>query len=320
MILGYPAMLLNLLTIVILGVMTGAVVATPIAWWVSARLPALCLRSRQSALWLLAVFPLVSGLITALLSVLPELFPESDLWLGGIIHWHHVYLLSPTTWHGVFILASLAFLLGVAIISARKSITDYQRQCFLAQLSDKKEGVLAEVDAAVPMAFAVGLWRPQAFITSGLASQITCEERQVINLHEQAHVHRKDPLKKFLFQVLTSLYPAKIRGVFQFELDLTLEQSADEAVLQRYSREAIAQSLLTVAKLTACFERNNVYSQGQCHFAQQAVERRVHHLIGLSQYRSLPVLPTVFLVIISLLCSAASVDVLHHSFETLFLH
>lgn len=320
MILGYPAMLFNLLTIAILGMMTGAVVATVIVWLVAGRLPSLSLRSRQSALWLLALFPLISGLTTVLLSILPEFFPHTDLWLAGIIHWHHVYFLSPTTWHGIFLLICLTFLLGALIVGARKSVTDYQRQCFLAQLSDKKEGVLAEIDTIVPMAFAVGLWRPQAFITSGLAGQITSEERQVINLHEQAHVRCKDPLKKFLFQILTSLYPAKIRSILQSELDLALEQRADEAVLQRYSREAIARSLLTVAKLTARFEHDNHHRQGQCHFAQQAVERRVHHLIGLSQYRSLPVLPTACLMIISLLCSAASVDVLHHFFETLFLH
>jgi Zn-dependent protease with chaperone function len=319
MILGYPALALNLVTVAILGMMTGAVVAAVIARVVDGRLSSLGLRSRQSALWLFALFPVISGSTTTLLSILPELFPESDLWLAGIIHWHHVYLLSPTTWHGVFLLVCLVSLFTFLIVGARKSITSYQRQSFLAQLSDKKEGALAEVDATVPMAFVVGLWRPQAFITSGLARQITLEERQVISLHEQAHVRQKDPLKKFIFGILTSVYPAKIRGFLQSELDLTLEQTADEAVLQRYSRQAVARSLLTVAKLTASFERN-VHNQRPCHFAQQAIERRVHHLIGLSQYRALPVLPIVIFMIISLLCSAASVDVLHHFFETLFLH
>lgn len=51
------------------------------------------------------------------------------------------------------------------VSSARKGLAGVSRYRLLAQLGQAQEDGLTEVDAAAPMAFVVGFWRPRAFIT-----------------------------------------------------------------------------------------------------------------------------------------------------------
>ena len=100
MIFGYPALFLHLLTILILGMVTGTMMASLLVRLVASRLPHYQLAIRRNLLWAFAVFPLFAGVAAALLSYLPEWKPQANLWLADIIHWHHAYLFSPASWHG----------------------------------------------------------------------------------------------------------------------------------------------------------------------------------------------------------------------------
>lgn len=321
MILGYQALALNLVTIIFLGMLAGTVIGTIVTGMVSRHLPQLDLRSRRWALWLAAAFPLLSGLVTVALSLLPEWLPQSDMWLAGIIHWHHAYLFSPASWHGVFLLACSILLVVYGVASARKGVANSSRYRLLAQLGYAQKDGLTEVDAAAPMAFVIGFWRPRAFITTGLSRHISEQDAQIIHLHEQVHVRRRDPLKKALFRFLTAVYPAPVKRALEAEMDLVLEQAADESVLRHYpDKSAVAGALLRVARLQASFRTSVPASTGACHFVQHAIERRVHYLLGAHVSQSLPLLPFVAVLVLCLLGSAAGVDLLHHSLETVFLH
>ena len=108
--------------------------------------------------------------------------------------------------------------------------------------------------------------------------------------------------------------------VLEWRFELVQEQRADEWVLRRYPNpSAIAQSLLNVEKLAARF-RQQQPCRASCHFAAHAVQRRIMHLLGPADHRSLSVVVVGVVVVVAALCSAASVDLVHHFLETLFLH
>jgi len=320
MIFGYPALLLHLLTILMLGVLGGIVITAIIVRFVMPGFEGYSLTMRSNLLWLIASFPIIAGGAAVILSVMPELFPASHLWLAGIIHWHHAYLFSPASWHGVFLSLCLLSIFIAFAFGAWRTRALSRRYTLLAALSERSEGGLAELDADAPMAFVAGLLSPQAFITRGLASSISEEERHIIGLHEQAHIVRRDPLRKSLFAMLVGLYPSPVRRFLQAELELVQEQRADQWVLRRYPNpSAIAQSLLNVEKLAARFRQQQPY-RASCHFAAHAVQRRIMHLLGPADHRSLSVVLVGVVVVVAALCSAASVDLVHHFLETLFLH
>jgi Zn-dependent protease with chaperone function len=321
MIFGYQALVLNLIAMIFLGMLAGAVIGSILTGILGRHLPHLDLRSRRWMLWLAAAFPLLAGFVTVVLSLLPEWLPESDMWLAGIIHWHHAYLFSPASWHGVFLLACLIVITACFVVSARKGVADSSRYRLLAQLGYAQKDGLTEVDAAVPMAFVIGFWRPTAFITTGLSRHISEQDAQIIRLHEQVHVRRRDPLKKALFRFLTAVYPAPVKRALEAEMDLVLEQAADESVLRHYpDKSAVAGALLRVARLQASFRTSVQASTGACHFVQHAIERRVQYLLGAHVSQPLPLVPFVAVLVLCLLGSAAGVDLLHHSLETFFLH
>ena len=98
MIFGYPALWLHLLTILMLGMLGGMLITAIVVRLLMSRFPGYSLATRHNLLWLFALFPLIAGGTAVVLSFMPEWFPASDSWLAGIIHWHHAYLFSPTSW------------------------------------------------------------------------------------------------------------------------------------------------------------------------------------------------------------------------------
>lgn len=320
MIFGYPALWLHLFTILILGMLGGMVITAIVVRLLMSRFAGYSLAARSNLLWLFALFPLIAGGTAVVLSFMPEWFPASDSWLAGIIHWHHAYLFSPTSWHGVFLALSLLSIFAVLAVGAWRVWVQSCKYSLLTSLSESREGGFAELDADVPMAFVAGLLSPKAFITRGLSSSISEQERLIISLHEQAHIARHDPLWKSLFTLLVGAYPSPVRRFLQAELELVQEQRADQWVLSRYPNpSAIAQSLLNVEKLAARF-RQQQPCRASCHFAAHAVQRRIMHLLGPADHRSLSVVLVGVVVVVAALCSAASVDLVHHFLETLFLH
>ena len=94
MIFGYPALLLHLLTILMLGMFGGMAITAIVVRLLMSRFAGYSLVARSNLLWLFALFPLIAGGTAVVLSFMPEWLPASDSWLAGIIHWHHAYLFS----------------------------------------------------------------------------------------------------------------------------------------------------------------------------------------------------------------------------------
>ncbi|HEY9032840.1 MAG TPA: M56 family metallopeptidase [Pseudomonadales bacterium] len=321
MILGYPAMLLNAITIALLGMIAAAMLASVLVCFWADQLPRLAVPQRRRLLWCVAGFPFSAALVAVLLSLLPEWQLVATSVLSDIIHWHHVYLFAPVSWHGFFLLAGLLAFFSMLVIGLAKAVRDGRRLHLLKQFGRAGTDSLTEIDAPAPMAFASGLWRPQAFITTGLSCRIAADEREIICLHEQAHVSLRDPLKKYVFSLLLFFYLPPVRRLLKAEFDLVLEQTADDWVLSRCAdRTAIASTLVKVMRLKEALQPAPMPEITACYFAACAMERRIRHLLGVNDYRSLPLLLVTSTMLGLLLASAVAVDLLHHLLETVFLH
>ena len=140
---------------------------------VASRLPHYQLAIRRNLLWAFAVFALFAGVAAALLSYLPEWKPQANLWLADIIHWHHAYLFSPASWHGVFLLFCLIGLLALFAWRGWQGVSEVQRQQLLGLLSERDKDGLAELDTPVPMAFVAGFMQHCSYQNTRLAYFIT---------------------------------------------------------------------------------------------------------------------------------------------------
>jgi len=147
-----------------------------------------------------------------------------------------------------------------------------------------------------------------------------------VRLHEEAHVRRRDPLKKLLFALLAGFFPGAQRNYLNRQMMLCMEQCADEQVSrQGWSETFIAQTLLKVTRLSnglplSGLQAGNAGSPLCCHFALDQLDARILYLLADNKGRSCP---TILIGILFLLLAASclfSVDALHHIIETLFSH
>jgi beta-lactamase regulating signal transducer with metallopeptidase domain len=139
--------------------------------------------------------------------------------------------------------------------------------------------------------------------------------------HEQAHVDRRDTLKKLVFSFLSSFLPSRVAQPMRQAMSLCMEQCADEcAVSQGRNRADVAMTLIKVTKLMRSQGAAVDVAPLQSAFGDSEVYARVAYLL-----RSKPACsaPTVLMIAlfssIALLC-LFSVDRLHHVIETLFTH
>ncbi|HBR95894.1 MAG TPA: hypothetical protein DD979_00755, partial [Gammaproteobacteria bacterium] len=177
------------------------------------------------------------------------------------------------------------------------------------------------LESREPQAFSAGLWAPHVFISTALMAQLNARELQVVRQHEQAHVERRDSLKKLGFSVLSSFFPAGVAMALRRAMSLCMEQCADErAVAQGADRVDVAKTLLKVTRLMRDREMPGNSGALQCGFAECAVETRVHYLLsGASRRDPSYVLMVALFGVIALMC-LVSVDVLHHGVEALLSH
>lgn len=170
-------------------------------------------------------------------------------WAGLLFHRHchgevcgpHV----PDVSHGSFFAALLAVLATLILLSSgwligRQLNRNRRRLLTLEQLSEPTDkpadkpadGVQyqpawSQIPGDAPLAFTAGLWRPRIYLIDGLNRLLTPAERTHILLHEQAHVWRRDPLRRFVLHWASRLWPAKLRAALSAHHALKCEQACD---------------------------------------------------------------------------------------------
>tara|TARA_R110002124_G_scaffold233728_1_gene399074 strand:+ start:3431 stop:4375 length:945 start_codon:yes stop_codon:yes gene_type:complete len=270
---------------------------------------------RRRLLWLAVSTPWLLALGVSVFFLLSLSVDVS--WVGQLMHWHHVNAFNFYSWHAYPSLLLLLIFVAVAVKTYRSTVT-HLRAYGLLKLALNDEQLL---ESQVPQAFSAGFLVPEVFISTGLIDQLEKNELQIVQQHEQAHVNRRDSLKKLVFSFLSSFFPSRVAQPMRQAMSLCMEQCADEcAVSQGTNRADLAMTLLKVTKLMRAYGATGDMASLKCAFGDSEVKARVAYLMLPQPARSVPlVLMMALLSVIALLC-LLSVDSVHHVIETLFTH
>ncbi|PCI72967.1 MAG: hypothetical protein COB38_02110 [Gammaproteobacteria bacterium] len=344
MIVGELAILLNLLSIMALGVLL--IISCGSVWVTIARFKitssnssSYSASSRRRMLWLLALSPWLVGLLAASLAILSgtDVFSIFSSGIFDLFHWHHPQEFAFNSWHGLSLGFALSCASFLVIQSVKRLLVNRHQIRWLQSLGKPDENNIYQLDADTPTAFTAGYYQPQCYMTSALRKELTIEEYTIIQLHENAHVRRADPLKKWFFQLLTSFFPLGFSRQLNQAMSLAMEQCADAAVSKLViDKSKIAATLLKVKRLTVgpflsvleedptvCyFGSDDSVSNG---FGSNNVDSdnlsdRIQYLLSDDKKNTMPILLIISVVIILSLLCAMSADLFHHAIEYSLAH
>lgn len=222
-------------------------------------------------------------------------------------HWHHSFRFSWQSWHGLSLVLSVLlslYLIAKAFIALKNYQQQDHKRRALSLLTLNQNGHFQHTQA---MAFTSGLLQPKVYISTGLAQQLTTQELAMVTLHEQAHVNRYDPLKKWLFLMAASFFPRTVAYQFLNTLELAMEYGADHTVAKQFDALDFAETLLKVARLM-----NSPAAQ---------VQQRLHYLIDAKAVGFFTPLALLLLQFtLPLLAVFFTMDYLHHFFDQWLWH
>ena len=319
------AIVLNLLSIALVGLLAAAVFLALIWPFTVRYIAQLSACTQKKVLWLFMGAPWIASVICVFV-FLPSLFQlESLSWLSRLAHWHHPYVFYLDSWHSITL---LIFILGAAYVLFRKGLTAVRYFNALASLSNLSRDKarhreigrdVVVLESHVPSAFTAGLFSPKCYVTTGLVKQVSETELDIIVAHERAHIKHKDTRKKLLFALVASLYPRPVAQRFNRLFSVATEQLADAQVGKTYSVFDIAQTLVNAARIQR-ISGGNMNPAGVSYFIADDVDVRVRALIAPQEFRPFSWGNCLLIMTLTTILSLAGVDSLHHLIEAIFSH
>lgn len=175
-------------------------------------------------------------------------------------------------------------------------------------------GAGSVIDSPQPLAATIGILRPRVVVSSALRRHLPGELLAAVLEHEQAHVRRRDPLRRMLAHLGSVFHLPKTRQRLLRDLQLACEQACDEQASDRSGdRLLVARALLRVERLLA---RGRVKLPALAFgFGSAGIISRVEALAGDPIRRAPLWLPAVLCAFLVALVVAA--DSIHHTTETL---
>lgn len=171
-----------------------------------------------------------------------------------------------TPWHAL----AAVWAVGVAVLAVRGIVGYIKLKCHVALACKTSDGCYG--GACVTAPFTLGILRPRVYLPDDLQGTA----RQAVLLHEQTHIHRRDPLTKPLFYAVTCLHwfnPLAWLAFCTFERDM--EAACDEAAVRGRplpERNAYCETLLHFAVQGRSIP-------GSLAFGQGSVKERIVHLL-----------------------------------------
>ena len=230
-------------------------------------------------------------------SAFPETMVKACLAMMGVA-WsasqYHLSVSPPTTIAAFFVAGSVLW----AVLRTGASLVNTRR--LMQQSQGYAPGRHPTLDAAVarpdfrrlrlrllhspkPLAFTIGLWRPQVIVSDGIASSLSEGELRAVLFHELAHVRSRDPLRlavaQFLAHALWFLPVA--RPLARDFVDAIEEGADDRAVMANRQPLDLASALVKTAK--AGFVSTTPLASSLA--GNLSVEDRVKRLLGMDVKR-----------------------------------
>lgn len=329
MIEGDLAILFNLLSIGVVGVMISVSLLSVLWMLIKDRIDNIPVDFRKTFLFFLAFLPWVIGLVTMFFfSVSFKVFPEVDEttvvgWLLEHVHWHHLNVFSLNSWHTFTLVTFLSFCLWLAIkkvyqtVSQRRSLNTFLNFSERYQ-SDKVPESVVMLNTDQVMAFTIGLLRPVCVLSRGLLKHLSKNELDMVVQHEKTHIENLDGLSRTFFSFLASFFPQAVTHSMCSKYWLATEQIADQGALAKHDSLNIAATLVKVAKLQrSCLPAFSASNS----FAYEHVPTRINSLLSPVQPKPFPACSLMFsVVLIMLTITISMLDLQHHLIELVFTH
>ncbi len=224
-----------------------ALLSTAIHPYLRSRLFALDPAQASNYLLAFLALPLLCATAAALLLYLPSI---SGALVDAHCHAGDCRGHGPVLEHAVLPAAVLLFWYGAR--AAYTFLRNWWQGVRLARelsTSGVLRGGMVELDAVQPVAFTLGWWKPTIFLSRGLLEQCSEQDVSCILAHERGHRRRRDNLRLLVAQLLLAALPSRLARGQLGDLKLLHELAADRGAAGDCGAEAVAASLLRVARL-----------------------------------------------------------------------
>lgn len=277
------------------------------------------LQTRYRMLWLVGLSPWVIASLAVVLATVSEASPIFFNYLG-IFHLHHNHVFTIFSWHGAFVSLSLGATLYLLLTSLKRLRRSHRQVREILAFANLDATGYCQLETELPAAFTAGFFQPCYFITSGLRDRLNDYEHLIVRLHEEEHARNYDPLKKWLFQFLTSFFPRNTSLFYNQAMALTMELRADSAVAQAIpDKSVIASTMLKVKRLTASANVQPL-NASVCHFGLDQLESRIGFLLTEHHADKSPLLLSLFALICLPISCVVGADIFHHLVEYVLSH
>ena len=209
------------------------------------------------------VIPVLSSMVIAIMLLKPQ-------WAELLFHEHcHGDVCGPhvpdvsNTMPGVFFAAVAALIVAATVyLIGRQAWHNRRRQGTLRTLANEvTPDQWSRIPGALPVAFTGGLLRPHIYVSDGMIDAVSEDELQLLLRHEQSHMRHRDPLRRFILNWSTRLWPRHLRQRFLADHALLCEQRADYDAVQYVGREG---------ELLAMLDRlSELSGVKQCEYVEQ---------------------------------------------------
>ncbi len=247
---------------------------------------------RARLLFIIVLLPAVLALVFIGLGFSPSLltllgFPQEHCIIHCLLnsgdHIHLCLLTPPDFIYSPSILTLFFALLMLALFNLYKILKEVinsrvllsQFRCMSKTVDNKKYRC---IDSNGMLAFSMGLFRPEVFISNGLKKQLTKEELTLVLAHECAHARRKDLLRILIMKYLSIFFLPFIARRIESDMSLACEQVCDEFAAKTVkSRLLVAQTILKLQKLVPASLQQHVMVN---YFSEHHITKRIFCLLN----------------------------------------
>ena len=270
-----------------------------------------------------SIFPLTAALLVLGAALAPSFGWIADHYSGELHSHPHLCSAHPIVGWPSIPLVALALLVAARVVqtvltSGHAAMLSWTTAGSMKQAShaDIQRG-LRIIPSDEPQAFVLGLLRPTIFATRGLVSGAARKHLPAVLAHEQAHLQRYDPLRRFCANLGNSLHIPSVARILDSAHERALEMAADEQAAERVgSRADVATALVALAKARTQVPRAAFSVLGSA--THSDLETRVVKLMEGGTYRDWPKRSTLFLAATAIAVAVAiGADTVHHKVEFL---